>query len=337
MVGTRTEERLLLEIAHLYYEQNLTQNDIAGRLGLSRPKVSRLLKEAREQGLVKVLILDPHADLAKLENELAARFRLRAVRVAPAPAPDDMLIKQAVAQEAAAFVPRFLTPGDTIGVSWGTSLYELVRVFPALPLPGSTVVQLNGGVDDANTRNHAADIVQGLARRLQAEAYTLPCPDIVGSPEIRAAFMRDDRLARVLELGRRATKALVSVGVPGPESVLVQAGYFSAADIAALKAKGAVGDICSRYFDINGRVCDPDLDARTIGLSLQELRRIPCVIALAAGLGKGQSLLGALRGGYIDVLITDAATATAALQGQVSTSQSYSQTCNKRLFPIEKI
>ncbi|HEY8346455.1 MAG TPA: sugar-binding transcriptional regulator [Symbiobacteriaceae bacterium] len=315
----RIEERLLVEIAHLYYEEDLTQNEIAKRLGLSRPKVSRLLKEAKEKGLVKILILDPHADLLKMEKELAARFGLRAVRVVPTPALDDLLIKQAVAQEAADFIPRFLEPGDTIGVSWGSSLGELVRVFPVLPLPGSMVVQLNGGIDSANTHNNALDVVQGLAERLGAEAYTLPCPDIVGSPRIRAAFLQDERLARVLALGRSATKALVSVGALSTESVLVKAGYFSPEDIAALKAKGAVGDICSRYFDGNGRVCDPELDARTIGLSLEELRRIPCVIALAAGVNKGRALLGALRGGYCDILITDAATAQDVLaQDQMS-------------------
>jgi len=314
MARTRKiEERLLIEIAHLYYEEDLTQNEIAKQLGLSRPTVSRLLKEAKERGLVKILILDPHADLLKMEKELAARFKLRAVRVAPTPAPDDLLIKQAAAQEAAGFIPRFLEPGDTIGVSWGSSLYELVRVFPVMPLPGSTVVQLNGGIDSANTRNNALDIVQGLAMRLGAEAYTLPCPDIVGSPEIRAAFLQDARLARVLELGRSATKALVSIGSPSTESVLVEAGYFRPEDIIALKGKGAVGDICSRYFDCHGQVCDPELDARTIGLSLEELRRIPCVIALAAGVNKGPALLGALRGGYCDILITDAATARDAL------------------------
>lgn len=313
---TRTEDRLLLEVAHLYYEEYLTQNEIATQLHLSRPKVSRLLKEARERGLVKILILDPYADLAKLEKELLSRFRLKAVRVSRAPAADDILVKQAAAQEAAAFIPRFLVPGDIIGVSWGTSLYELVRTFPALPLRNTTVVQLNGGVDNANTRNHASEIVQGLAQRLQAEAYSLPCPAIVGEPEIRTAFLQDERLARVLELGRKATKALVSVGVPGPQSVLVQAGYFSDDDIAALKAKGAVGDICSRYFDINGQVCDPALDNRTIGVSLEELRQIPCVIAIAAGVGKGKGLLGALHGSYIDVLITDAVTATEVLYSQ---------------------
>lgn len=316
MPDPRTEDRLLFEIAHLYYEEQLTQNEIAARLNLSRPKISRLLKEARERGLVKVLILDPFSNLSRLERELIVTFGLKAARVAPAPMPDDMLIKQAAAQEAAAFIPRFLACGDIIGVSWGTSLYELVRIFPASPLRSSIVVQLNGGVDNANTRNHASEIVQGLAQRLQAEAYTLPCPAIVGEPEIRAAFLQDERLARVLELGRKATKALVSVGVPGPQSVLVQAGYFSKEDIAALKNKGAVGDICSRYFDINGQVCDPALDNRTIGISLEELRQIPCVIAIAAGVGKGKGLLGALRGGYIDVLVTDAVTATEVLYSQ---------------------
>lgn len=313
MEKIKVNDRLILEIAHLYYEDKLTQGEIAARLRLSRPKVSRLLGEAHERGFVKVLIIDPSPNLKHLEEELAARFGLKAVLVVSAPERNDILIKQAVAREAGFYLTRFFEPGDIIGVTWGTSLNELQRYFPSCPCPGSVVIQLNGGVD-ANSRNYATEIVTGLAQKFHGKAYILPCPAIVANSRVRNAILQDNRLRELLELGIKANKAIISIGVPGKNSVLVEAGYFSEDEIEEIKRKGAVGEICSRYFDQNGVVVDQELDKRTIGISLADLTKIDCVIGIAAGINKAASLLASLRGRYLDVLITDVATARDTLK-----------------------
>jgi deoxyribonucleoside regulator len=306
--------RLLVEVAQLYYEEQLTQEQIGKKFGLSRSKISRLLTEAREKGLVKIFIFNPYDDIHFLESKLRSLFSLKAVRVIQVPMPDDMLMKQVTGNEASSFIARFLKPYDRIGVGWGITLYEVAKSFPAIKLPGAMIVQLSGGIDNAKTKNYANEIVQLMANKLETEAYTLPCPAMVDSPAIAEVLMHDAKLSNVFELGRKCNKMLVSIGVPDSNSCLTQAGYLKHEDLDRLQREGAIGIICNRFYDINGQICDEYLDQRTLGVRLSDIKQAECVIACVAGLGKAKALLGALNADLIDVLIVDSITAKETLQ-----------------------
>ncbi|MEM3565124.1 MAG: sugar-binding domain-containing protein, partial [Candidatus Jordarchaeaceae archaeon] len=269
---------LLVEVSKYYYEEQLTQAQIAKKFGLSRPKISRLLKLARETGLVKVIISNPFEDLHSLEKKLTSLFALKDVKVVFVPEANDTLSKQITARESVSFIWRLFEPGDRIGVGWGVTIYEVVKNLPSSRLEGATIVQLSGGVDNAKTKNYANEIVQTLAQKLEAEAFTLPCPAMVDSKAIAEALMSDAKIKRVLELGRNCNKMVISIGVPGEDSCLTQAGYIKPEDLQRLQKEDAVGIMCNRFYNSKGEICDIDLDQRTLGIRLEDIKDADCVI-----------------------------------------------------------
>jgi deoxyribonucleoside regulator len=303
----RTE--LLAQVATMYYEQSATQEAIAAALSISRPTVSRLLKEAREEGVVQIIINTPFRYVPELEAELQQAFpHLRHVKVLRA---SDLAT---VARAAAAYVGAIVRDGDIIGVSWGTTMEALTACLPHRRLHGATVVQLNGGVARPGAGTNAHEVVSRFSRAFGAEGYYLQVPAVVDDEQVRDALIRNTETARVLELGRRSTVAVYGIGAPESQSVLVRAGYFTPQTVELLRDKGAAGDICSRYFTERGEVCDPVLDARAIGLPLAELARREHAVAVVFGTRKAAGTLGALRGRFMNVLIIDEATVREVLR-----------------------
>jgi deoxyribonucleoside regulator len=300
---------LLTRVAQLYYEQNATQEAIAAGLNLSRPTVSRMLKEAREEGIIQIVIHSPFRFVPELEGAVLAAFpHLRAARIIRTADPG------AVARAAAAYVGHVVRDGDTIGVSWGGTVAAVAEHLPQRPLQNATVVQLNGGVARPGADGNAHETVYRFGRAFGAAVYYLQVPALVDGPHVRDALLRNRETAAILDLGRRSSVAIYGIGVPDERSALLQGGYLSVDDLALLRSRGAVGSICSRYFTVDGSVCDEELDGRTVGLSLAELMPRDYGIAVTFGAPKAAAVLGALRGHFFNVLITDEATAQAVLR-----------------------
>jgi deoxyribonucleoside regulator len=173
------------------------------------------------------------------------------------------------------------------------------------------VVQLNGGLARGQTITNASELVRRFSSVFGADSYGLNVPAIVDSTEICRAIYSDSNIRQALDLAHSANICMFSIGALSHMSVLVEAGYIAAEDVTTLKGKGAVGDICSRYIDVHGRVPDEELNARTIGIELDELRRKQTTIAIAGGMEKLNAIRGALAGGYCNVLITDETVARA--------------------------
>lgn len=320
--GAMAEEQrqiLLGQVAQLYYEQGATQDAIAGRLKISRPTVSRLLKEARETGVVEITIRRPMGCDSRLESDLIARFpRLKEARVLTGTGGlDEAGIRRNLGRAAADYLRHLVVDGDIVGVTWGHTMEEVSGALTALEprrLEGVTVVQLNGGVSRAGSGTNAADVVRRFAAAFGADARTLPVPAIVDSPLVRDTLVGETQIARLLDLARRANVAVYSIGAWGFDSVLVQAGYFTEDEYAALRARGAVGDICSHFFTVHGRVADPALEQRTVGLALESIGAKDHAVGVAGGPRKAEAILGALRGGLLNVLITDEESARSVLR-----------------------
>ncbi|MGH2404253.1 MAG: sugar-binding transcriptional regulator [bacterium] len=293
----------MAKVADLYYLRDLTQQEIADRLGLSRPTISRLLRRSRAAGIVRIEVIPPDGAHHALERELEERFGLREAIVTPGHG-DAPATQTALGQAAARFLERNVKRGAQIGVSWGTTLRAVVDHLRRKPLR-PTVVPLVGGLGQISPGIHANDLAHAIADAFDGRVHLLHAPAVVASRGVRQALLRDSGIARALALARRVEIALVGIGALVRSSTLVQSGYFSDENFAALRRRGAVGDICTRPFAPDGASVDGDLDRRIIAIELRDLLRIPTVIAVAGGTAKAEAIRGALAGRLVDVLVTD--------------------------------
>ncbi|MFN3006373.1 sugar-binding transcriptional regulator [Mycolicibacterium wolinskyi] len=304
---------LLLYVAQCYYEQGRTQEDIGSELHLTRWKVGRLLDEARGAGLVEIRIVHPQARRTDLEVEMRSRFGLRECVVVPGPETPDTAGRH-IATAAANYLKSNSSWITTLGVSWGNTLQQIAAVLPAGWTSGIEVIQANGGVSRSVHPTKAANIVTGIAHSGNGRATLLPVPAIVERIETRDALYAEGFVEDVLSRARRAEALLFSLGALGPTSVLVESGAVTPAELAQLESAGACGDILAHYITETGEIAYDDIDRRTVGLSLDDVKNANCAIAVAAGARKVPVVNGALNSGLCSVLITDEPTALAVLE-----------------------
>jgi len=306
--------RMLREVAGLYYNEGMTQAEIARRFGLSRPKVSRMLAESKELGIVKIFVTDTDEDMTAAENALLKLFSLKAVKVVSVPKADYSLALQITAREAGKYISGFFEDGDIIGVAWGATLYEVSKVLPQLSLKETKVVQLSGNLDNGDTSNFAMQIANNFANYISAkEVYTLPCPAVLGNKIIYDILLHDDKITKIMNTVYQCNKMVVNIGVPDANNCLCKSGYVNEQELKSVLEKGAVGSICCRFYDSEGNICDDQLDSRTVGVSLEQIKASKNVITCAVGENKAGALLAALRAGFIDILVVDFITASCIL------------------------
>jgi len=305
----------VIAAARLYYQLDYSQQDIAKELNVSRPTVSRLLQQAKEEGIVQIKVMDPKDDSEHLAEALKAKYGLVKVVVVPVPQYEDWTVKKYLGQAAAEYLDANVKHSDTIAVSWGTTLYQVALQLQNKFVRGITVVQLNGGVSYSETNTYAYEIMQLFGKAFNANPHFLPLPAIVDNMLVKQTIEADRHIKSVLELGKRANIALFTVGVPSPDSVLINTNYFSEDDLKIIYGR-AVGDICSRYIDMQGRICSEELNSRTIGIDPKELRKKEQSILICGGPKKVDAIYGAIQGKYANILITDHFTAKSLLAKQ---------------------
>jgi DNA-binding transcriptional regulator LsrR (DeoR family) len=294
----------------------LTQREIAERFGLSRPKVSRLLQQARDVHVVNISLVPPSEGAADLEHDLEVTYSLEeAVLVDVNHPAQPELVARDLGPPAAACLLRRLTRSSVVAMAWGRTLWATIEALPARTMPDVTVVQLSGGLGPVDALEHSTELIRRAAQKLNAKLRLLPAPGIVSTLDAARALRQDHQVAEVLKLAARADIAVVGLGVPTPDSVLLKDGtILTADDLRLLEANGAVGDIALRYIDAQGEVVSLDrLNQRIIGLSLDTIRCIPTVIGVGGGTVKHEIVKAALKSGLLDVLVTDRDTAEAVL------------------------
>ncbi len=308
------DDERLAEVASWYYEEGLDQAAIARRLGCSRSMVSRYLKEARARGLVEIRVRHPLKTDPSLAKALQNAFPLREARVLADPPSDPRLLLRRLGELGARALQERLRPGIRIGVSWGTAVYEVVRAMPELLVKGAQVIQIIGALGSGDPMMDGPELARWLAEKLEAPVRHLHAPLLVESEAVAQALQRERAIAETLAMARKVHVALIGIGSMEPRlSSLRRAGYLTEAEVEALRAAGAVGDVLARALDAEGHLLDLPLNRRVVGLDPEALRDIPTVIAVAGGVAKAPAIRAALRGGYVDVLVTDAAAAAAVL------------------------
>jgi len=296
-----------VRVAWLYYVEGLTQDAIAAQLGMTRIRVQRLLAQARDEGLVRITITDPIAETIALAAELKRLFGLNDALVTPAPV-DPAYIRRFIGHAAAEYLADCLHDGMSLGVGWGMTLEETARALPSRLLDRFSVVSLMGGLTRSSALN-PHEIAWQLARTLCGECFYLAAPTYADSLMARDAILGESAIRDVLERGRTVDVALVSVGAFGPDSTMRTSGLLNDDDARALEQAGAVGDLLGSQIDAAGRVVTADINDRVIALSPAALRAIKTVLLVSGGEDKTAIIGAALHGRYVDVLITDEATA----------------------------
>ncbi len=301
------ELEAMVKAAELYYISGLNQSEIAKILGVSRQKAFRLIKKARELGLVEIKIRRPAEADQALAQKLKEKYSLEDVVVARvySEAPENVI--KAVAQAGADYIKKKLVPYVSVGVAYGRTLYEVIGYLPKLQLPGVKVIQMMGAYGGVKWKTLAIELLKNFADRLDGEAIYLFAPAFAGSSAIREAFLKEAGVKDTLKMAEEVDIALVGIGgIRNETSLLIETGDLKEEEIRELTEKGAVGGICGSFFDIRGNLLDVSFNARRIAVRLEKLREgNRKVIAIAGGKEKKEAILGALRGRWITTLVVD--------------------------------
>ena len=306
---------LLAQVATWYYEEGLDQEAIGQRINRSRSMVSRLLEEARQAGLVEVRVKYPLKTDADCEWRLCQAFGLRdAVVLAQTPVDHQTLLRR-LGDLGARYVQGHLHDDILIGVGWGTSVHAVVRSMPFAPVSRGRVVQMIGAVGHGDPMVDGAELARWLAQKLNADYHYISAPLLVESEVVAQALLRERSIAEALDLAARAELAIIGIGTVDPaQSSLLRAGYITDEELGQLLQLGAVGDVMARQLDAQGHLLDVPVNQRVIGLQdICRLRDIPVVMGVAGGVAKAEAILAALRGRYVNVLVTDRNTADRVL------------------------
>lgn len=303
---------LYIKIAKLYYESQYSQDKIAKQLDISRPTVSRILTYCKEKNIVQIKIINPLEEFSEIEKKLVAKYNLKQALVAYSPIDSSDEILNAICQKASSYLNESIKDGDIIGVCWGTTLYQIAKKLNPRMVRGVQIVQLKGGVSHTSHQTYANEIVELFSQRFNAAGRYLPLPTMFDNLETKKIVEEDPHIKKILTLGKEANIALFTVGAIHDEALLFKLGYFTEKDIKRL-SKIAIGDICSRLIDKKGQICDSNIDSRTNGIKLEDLRKKEKRILVAGTKVKRSAIKAALAGGYANILITDQYTANALL------------------------
>ncbi len=306
--------KYLAEIALMYYDDHMTQHQIAAQLGVSRSSVSRLLDEARHEGVVEIMIHYPWRTVAELGEALKSRFGVVEARVLLREKHDYNRMIQGLGNLAARYLSDILGDGAIVGITWGTAVYHTIMAMRPMYRPSIEVVQMLGSVgseylllDGPEAAQYdGTGLAQLLAQTVGGRYRRFPAPLLVEDWAVREALLQERDIREILYHVEQAHIALVGIGSLSSDLYsLLRVGYVSQAEMEVIRQAGAVGDICGVHYNIDGQVLDIGLNRRVMGVSLEKLTEMGCVIGVAGSVRKAPAILGALRAGYINVLFTD--------------------------------
>ena len=307
------ELRMIARVARMYYEWELRQSEIAKQLGLSQATVSRLLSRSKEEGIIRISVNLPNGVYTELEETLVKKFGLRDAIVVDSLDDNEKLIQRDLGAATAYYLESAICPNEVIGISsWSDTLLALVDALHSVPRkPGVKVVQILGGVGNPSAEAHATRLTSRMAQLVNGEAVYLPVSGVLASEAARDILAADEVAQQAIRLYDHVTTALVGIGTVEPSPLLAQSGnIFAPPELDLLRQEKAVGDILLRYFDQDGNLVKTGLEKRVISMSLEQLSKVGRAIGVAGSSRKYTAILGALRGHWINILVTDHFTAS---------------------------
>ncbi|OHY45148.1 sugar-binding transcriptional regulator [Enterobacter roggenkampii] len=308
--------RLIVKIAQLYYGQDMTQLQIARELGIYRTTISRLLKRGREQGIITIAINYDYNENLFLEQQLKQKFGLKEAVVASSDIEQEEDKLFAMGLNGAQLVDRLLKPGDIIGFSWGCAVRALVENLPQASQSRQVIcVPIIGGPSGKlESRYHVNTLTYGAAAKLKAESHLADFPALLDNPLIRNGIMQSQHFKNISVFWDNLDIALVGIGSPAIRDGVNWHAFYGNEESNDLNSHQIAGDICSRFFDINGNAVETNMNEKTLAIELLRIKKVRYSIGVAIGEEKFSGILGALRGNYINCLVTNRETAELLLK-----------------------
>jgi len=311
-----TSPRLLVKICHAYYRERMTMAEVGARFSLSRHKVSRMLQEAEEVGIVRIDIRAPSGQASAIERAVETGLGVKTCVVAEVErnlGPDE--VKRRTCVVGAEFLREIIQDNGAIGIGWGSTTFELVNQFEPYSVPGAQVIQITGGNKRIAHLFDCQEVTRRLADKLGTPPLLLHAPGIVDRKETRDLLLRESSVADIFKLFPILDMAIVGIGslVPSEASMLLGSGYIGVPEKAALKRAGAVGDVFSYFIDAAGEVVKTEIYDRMIAIGIEDLKHIPTRIGVATGAVKARAVIAAVRGGFVNTLILDSWLAASVL------------------------
>lgn len=303
----------LVQIARQYYEQNLTQDEIAANFGLSRPTVSRMLKKALEEKIVFINIIDPFSRSTDYSEKLKNALQLKHCIVISGQVAEVSVARRNIALAAAGYLYEIIQPGDVVGIGWGRTLYELANNIEPQPTRDVLFVPMLGGIGQIKPSLQVHSIIQKISDAFGGRWMQYHVPGILDNKTLREQLLQTNGVQEMLQLWKKMNKAVVGIGESPSSSEIIFQDNVDDTEKIGLMEQGAVGDICMRFFDKDGYPVSY-IKQDIMSIELEDLARVPDVIAVAAGEQKVAAIIGACRAKYVNTLITDEMTAVRVLE-----------------------
>ena len=305
---------LLADIAEMYFLDGKNQNEIARKVGMTRSNVSRLLKEARQMGIVQIQINHPIQEINSLAREMVERFDMTDAHIIQVDHSSQLM--STLGRAAGRILMEHLAPGVVLGTAWGTAISATVdHLVITNRVPDIKVVQLLGALGSRIQGYDGHGIVRRLEELLDAEGIYMNAPFFVDDANTAELLLETSSIKETLNLAKQADIALLGVGsLDLSQCSFYLAGYVPKNEILEIQKTGAIGDVCGRFFNIHGEVTANEYQNQLIGIAIDDLTKIPIRIGVAGGNAKIDPIIGALRGKLVNILITDSVTALEVLK-----------------------
>lgn len=309
MADNEIRMALLSKVASFYYDQNKTQQEISEITGIARPMISRMISEARERNIVEIDVHYPWT-WQQMEENLVKTFGLKSAKVMVIENESHRELLVGLGILVAKYLDQILCDNMVIGISWGSAMHHMINALKPRKLNDTLVIQLIGATGLENNLTDGPLLAQLLTARLNASCLHLHTPLVVENKMVRDALLQERSIKETLNRAGDADIALVGIGSIDPDLYSLKiAGYITEEERQKMADMGVAGDICGQHYSITGEHLDIEINDRVMGIDLTTLSKIKTVIAVAGDIRKGDAILGALRGKFIDVLVTDSVTA----------------------------
>ena len=297
--------RLMIKACDMYYNENLSQQEVASALNISRPTLSRLLNGAKEEKLIKIEVTD--ADFVRyweLSERIKEKYHLKDVLIADSGFTGEET-KKNIGRIAAAYLGHLIKDQDVVGISMGSTLHQVVTEMEECRDKKITVIPLVGGVGHAHIKIHANSLAEHLAHLYNSEFHPIFAPARVYSRVTRNGLMKDMSVTTMMTYANKMDIAILGIGYPNEYSSIKTTGYFAENEMETLLQKGVAGEINMQFYDIQGDTAPFKEDNYVIGVEARKLKKVPLTIGIAGGMDKEKAIKGAVAGGFVNTLITD--------------------------------
>ena len=298
-------EQLLYEISKLHYIDKISQKELASIYKVSTATISRTLQEAEDLEIVSIKVNDILGANRRLEKDLEAKYGLKKAIISVFPYNDEIMIKNIIGKSAASFINEIIQENMTIGIAWGSSLYEMVKFLKPKPLNNFKVVDLIGSIGKLFSNTNASELARKFAQNFNAKNYFLNSLAMVQNRQTKEYLMKEKEIKDVLDMAKELDIAIISIGNVSFDSIIVKDLKIDKDVIEDIKSRGALGDICFRFFDKNGNKIDTEFDDRIIGIDLEDFKKVKIKVCISGGLSKLEAIEAAVRNKLVDILITD--------------------------------